>query len=161
MPKKATKRTSGKITTKKATKKKATRKAIKKTVVKTVPKEKRTYKDLLLAYHDTPNKKAAVEALTREVESGEYSDITIRRAVTLLNEQDRDIGNLGTYLKGTIARGKAPPKVGEVRTYRVQRPTKGKKALYIRLPVETLGITSADEIKVSFADNKIEVQIAK
>ena len=119
MPKKATKRTSGKITTKKATKKKATRKAIKKTVVKTVPKEKRTYKDLLLAYHDTPNKKAA------------------------------------------IARGKAPPKVGEVRTYRVQRPTKGKKALYIRLPVETLGITSADEIKVSFADNKIEVQIAK
>jgi hypothetical protein len=56
---------------------------------------------------------------------------------------------------GTGERGRPAAKVGDVRTYSAQQVNDG--AVFIRLPVDLLGIGKGGDVRVSFADGRITV----
>jgi hypothetical protein len=84
---------------------------------------------------------------------------TFDNAVDLLagREEAASLADLRDELHpaGTGERGRPAARVGESRTYSAQQVNDG--AVFIRLPVDLLGVGKGGDVKVSFADGRITV----
>jgi hypothetical protein len=84
---------------------------------------------------------------------------TFDNAVDLLagREEAASLADLRDELHpaGTGERGRPAAKVGDSRTYSAQQVNDG--AVFIRLPVDLLGVGKGGDVKVSFADGRIVV----
>lgn len=114
-----------------------------------------SYKDVQLTYLCD-----GIAEVKNKFNGKEISKASLRRAITELNKIGRSSASLTEFadsVLGSGSRGRSAPKVGDVRSYRVQ---KVKGSLFIRMPLETLGVDKGDIVNVSFNSGNLNVVAA-
>ena len=112
-----------------------------------------SHKDIQLTYLLN-----GTEAVAKQWQSGNVSRSTLRRAVSKLRQSSEDTSELERWVSQTLGpsgRGRAAPRVGEVRSYKAQQLKEGSP--FLRLPLDSLGATKGQDVQVAFQDGKIVV----
>ena len=117
-------------------------------------------KDLALMYLDE-----GAAAVLKLVQNKDVSVAVARKAGEIIRKlkgnKDSDVKETFTAALDKLAPrgiiGKVPPKVGETRPYKAQA-LKGK--VFMRTPLDTLGIKKKDILDVTFEDDKIVIRKA-
>ena len=102
---------------------------------------------------------AGVEAL---IEDEKVSNFTLRRAMTLMREESagEDNPSLDSLEEALKERGflrgmQGKPDAGDVRDYKVQE---GDGCLFLRVPVDHLGVEKSESMRTSFLVDSIRLQ---
>jgi hypothetical protein len=90
------------------------------------------------------------------------SDYVFKKALSQMrkNGNNRKAEEFSSLLRRygilTNRQGPRKPVPGDIRRYRTQDV---KGALFVRLPVHTLGVTNGEEVEVKFLDNALQVSV--
>lgn len=112
-----------------------------------------SYKDVQITYLTQ-----GVDGVAGIWKSGNASKPTIRRAVKRLQESGQDTADLERWVAeniGAVGRGRSAPKPGETRSYKAQQIKTGGP--FLRLPLDSLGITKGKVVRVRFEEERIIV----
>lgn len=117
----------------------------------------------------------SVDAIKQLHEESNTNRATHCKAIKALKEAGKDTTGYEAWLTESCPestgenRGKAPPRIGQTRTYKVQRVKKQKKNAsgemvdlgmsgpFVRLPLDSLGNADLSKILVSFENGRITV----
>lgn len=136
-----------------------------------------SFKDVQIAY--LVNGVAGVEELYN---SGKVKRVTIRRALKMLSQGGKNVSDFSNWVVanfGALARGRSTPSVGELRSYKAQtiyqkkvdkdgntlvddngEPLVTESGAFLRLPLDTLGVTKGTPVFVRYNADVIEVSAA-
>lgn len=117
-------------------------------------KKKLDYKDVQIVWlRDGPR------GLEEVIEGGLASEFTLRRSVREMRDNgDYDnAAELEEWLRsrGFIRQHRNTPDAGDVKIYRVQRSEPGP---FVRAPVDSLGVSPGEEVRLRFFIDRITIE---
>lgn len=133
------------------------------TVQKTAPTPARkkpvTHKDLTLSYMMN-----GIDSIRPMLNESNNPVDALDKVINTLKQGDQDTADLETLrayyddLNGVGQPGRRPVKIGDSREYTVQQ--QGEEGdLFVRIPLNTLGVQRGQKILASFAENQIKIDV--
>ena len=126
-----------------------------KPLIQTTPPTPRLgFKDVQIAY--MIDGVAGVEKLINDKKA---SKSAVRRALKEFSKAGREVAPLEKWVVenvGPVGRGRKTPSHGDVRTYRAQQIQAGGP--FIRLPLDALGVSKGNSVRVAFEQGRIVVE---
>ena len=117
--------------------------------------KKADFRDVQIAFY-----RDGIEGVESLIEAEQVSNFTLRRAVSHMRSEGDDNPSLDSLEEALKERGhlsglSGKPDAGDVKDYKVQQ---GDGCFFLRVPVDHLGVTKGDSMRVRFFVDAIKLE---